>query len=412
MCDDEQSCAQVKDDKTDSRLSLLDLPVEIFLHICSFIDSSTLVHGLSLVCKQFHEILNDDSLWKVKINRIWPDTGYPVLPPVEEDELFWKLSCVALEKQISLWKKKDSMEKITLSNIQYSTIDSLLLMHDGHICISGARDRSMVCWRLPTEENESECVTCKPEAHNGWVWGLTAMENIVYSCSWDQTVKAWALTHSGLIQTKTYQMINSAGALLCIASCPDVGLFATGSFCRTVVVLDPRLPNMDNPIAKYRPHKRAVISLGMNSHFILSASEDGTVAVWDLKAGKKIKNVTISQESFPMSMCMQRDMVYVGDGRAKLHVLDPNEDFEPVKCYTTEHKRGISGVHVGPGCLITSSTDETVRICSPTDPPQHLVTLESNYGEVAGTDYLNDVLAVSGTDGIEIWRPKSSMQCA
>lgn len=131
---------------------------------------------------------------------------------------------------------------------------------------------------------------------------------------------------------------------------------------------------------------------------------------------------------------MQRDMVYVGDGRAKLHVLDPNEDFEPVKCYTTEHKRGISGVHVGPGCLITSSTDETVRICSPTDPPQHLVTLESNYGEVAGvsiwcnnklckklfiglcfilqTDYLNDVLAVSGTDGIEIWRPKSSMQCA
>lgn len=81
-----------------------------------------------------------------------------------------------------------------------------MLNKDGHICISGARDRSMVCWRLPTEENESECVTCKPEAHNGWVWGLTAMENIVYSCSWDQTVKAWALTHSGLIQTKTYQM--------------------------------------------------------------------------------------------------------------------------------------------------------------------------------------------------------------
>lgn len=109
---------------------------------------------------------------------------------------------------------------------------------------------------------------------------------------------------------------------------------------------------------------------------------------------------------------MQRDMVYVGDSHAKLHVLDPKKDFEPVKCYSTEHRRGVNGVHAGPGCLITSSTDKTVRISYPTDPPQHLVTLTSNYGEVASIDYLNDVLAVSGTEGIEIWRPKSWMRCA
>lgn len=28
------------------------------------------------------------------------------------------------------------------------------------------------------------------------------------------------------------------------------------------------------------------------------------------------------------------------------------------------------------------------------------------------TDYLNNVLAVSGTEGIEIWRPRSRIQCA
>lgn len=80
---------------------------------------------------------------------------------------------------------------------------------------------------------------------------------------------------------------------------------------------------------------------------------------------------------------MQRDMIYVGDGSAKLHVLDPRNDFKPVKYYTTEHKKGINGVHFTPGCLITSSMDQTVRISSPTDPPQHLTTLKSSYGEIA-----------------------------
>lgn len=46
----------------------------------------------------------------------------------EDDELFWKLSCVALEKQASLWREEDVMEKLSLDNLQYSTIDGLLLM--------------------------------------------------------------------------------------------------------------------------------------------------------------------------------------------------------------------------------------------------------------------------------------------
>ncbi|CAK9822567.1 F-box/WD repeat-containing protein 9 [Anthophora retusa] len=406
MCDeDEQSCTQVGTDKTDSQLSLLDLPIEIFFHICSFLDASTLIHGLSLTCKRFHQILNDNSLWKVRISQILPNTGYPVLPPAEDDELFWKLSCVALEKQTSLWKEENSMEKFTLNNIHYSTIDGLLLMQNGQICISGARDRSLVCWRLPTRENERETTTCIDFAHDGWIWDLTAIGDTVYSCSWDQTVKAWMLNSTGLVLCDTYEMYMARScALLCVASCPSSGLFATGSFCKIIFLFDPR--SGSRPIASYRPHKSAVIRLAMSSHFVLSASEDRTVSIWDQRAGKTMKNVTISQETFPMSICMKSDVVYVGDGSAKLHVLDPKNDFEPVRCYTTDHKKGINGVHLAPGCLITSSMDETVRISSPTDPPQHLTILKSDYGEIASTDYLNDVLAVSGTEGIEIWRPR------
>lgn len=82
-----------------------------------------------------------------------------------------------------------------------------------------------------------------------------------------------------------------SGALLCVASCQDLALFATGSFCKTILVFDPRLNY--KPIIKYRPHKRAVIRLAMSSHFILSASEDRTVSIWDQRAGRTMKNVTV-----------------------------------------------------------------------------------------------------------------------
>lgn len=48
------------------------------------------------------------------------------------DRLFWKLSCVAIEKQMALWRQRDSMEKLSLTSVQYSTIDALLLMHVGN----------------------------------------------------------------------------------------------------------------------------------------------------------------------------------------------------------------------------------------------------------------------------------------
>lgn len=87
-----------------------------------------------------------------------------------------------------------------------------------------------------------------------------------------------------------------------------------------------------------------------------------------------------------MCMSMQRDMVYVGDSAAKLHVLNPKHEFEVVKSYTTEHTKRITGVHFTHGCLITSSIDKTVRISSPTDPPRTIATLTSEFGEIASVN--------------------------
>lgn len=406
MDDENASCSY--DSEDEAQLSLLDLPVEIFLYICSFLEASTLVHGLSLVCKQFYLILKDDSLWKARINHIWPDASYPLLRPARPDKLFWKLSCVAIEKQTALWKGS-VVDKLIIASAQYSTVDALLLMHNGTICIAGARDRTLLYWKLPSHENPSSSengnTVCTDSAHNGWIWDLTAIDNTIYSCSWDQSVKSWMLINTGLVKLKTYEMNTASGALLCVSSCPEQALFATGSYSRTIFVFDSRSGH--KPIRQYRPHTGAVIKLAMNSEYILSASEDKTVSVWDQRAGRTMKSITISGEAFPMCMSMQRDCVCVGDSTAKLHVLNPKNDFELVKSYSTKHTKGITGVHLAHGCLITSSKDGTVRISSPTDPPKPIATFLSGFGEIASMDYLNGILAISGID-VAVWRPKLS----
>ncbi|XP_046752012.1 F-box/WD repeat-containing protein 9-like [Diprion similis] len=399
MCDTE-----VSPQNTTSSLSLLDLPVEILLHICSFLDAATLVHSLSLVCKEFNLILNDDSMWKARISQIWPHCGYPILPSDDDNGLFWKLSCSAIERQNLLWGKEqgETMEKLSLHNIHYSTIDSILLVNKGNVCVSGARDRSLVYSVLPNKGGENPVSKTTNNAHDGWIWDLTALDDNIYSCSWDRTVKSWKLSDTGLIPLNTYEMKVTA-PLLCVTSSPHLGLFACGSYCKTVLVFDPRSRSQ---VATYQPHQRAIVRLTMNSNYILTASEDKTLSIWDHRSRKTVKTIKISNENFPMSISMQKSTVYAGDNGGKLHVLDLNNDLELVKSYETGHKKGITGVYQAPGLLITTSLDKSVRISSPTNPPKLLTSLNSTYGEIAGMDYLNEVLAISGTDGIQIWRPK------
>ncbi|XP_011305824.1 F-box/WD repeat-containing protein 9-like [Fopius arisanus] len=389
-----------------SHISLLDLPVEIFFHICSFLDASTLVHNLGLVCKQFYEILKDDSFWKVKINRIWPNARYPLLPPDEDDELFWKLSCVTIEKQTNLWKNRDLVETFSLQNGHYGTVDAVLLINNGQTCITGGRDRLLICWSL-TQPGEEPCdQLCSGLGHEGWIWNITSMDDVIYSSSWDKTIRSWDVTGNSLTPIKSHEM-NVQGALLCMNSCPELHLLATGSSCRKVLIFDPR---MEKSVARYSPHQAAVIQISMNSKYLVSASEDKTVSVWDVRAGAVMKTFLLAKDSFAMSMFMHNGLVYMGDSNSNIHVLEENNDFNILKSYKTEHTKGITAIHATAGSLMTASLDKTVRIWGATDPPQSIVDFECKHGDVANMHYLNEVLAASAENAIQIWRAKAVYQ--
>lgn len=57
---------------------LLDLPVEIFLKICTYLSSRVIIKNLSLVCKHLNSIIKNDSSWKHRIFTKWPKK-YPAV---------------------------------------------------------------------------------------------------------------------------------------------------------------------------------------------------------------------------------------------------------------------------------------------------------------------------------------------
>ena len=61
------------------QLSLDTLPPEILLHIIAYIDAHFVIKTLSRVCRFFHALINDDTTWRVRIGRRWPQQ-YPPIP--------------------------------------------------------------------------------------------------------------------------------------------------------------------------------------------------------------------------------------------------------------------------------------------------------------------------------------------
>lgn len=84
-----------------------------------------------------------------------------------------------------------------------------------------------------------------------------------------------------------------------------------------------------------------------------------------------------------MCISLHRDTICLGDNVGNLHILNPKKNFEIAKSYASGHKKAIRGVHLSYDSLITSSTDGTIRVLSPTDPPRLIAVKSSGFGEIA-----------------------------
>ncbi|CAK1540218.1 unnamed protein product [Leptosia nina] len=400
--------------------TLSDMPVEIILKICSFLDSHFLKYTFSKVCTRFENILADDHLWKYwvqnKVNGCFP--ALPHLKIYEDVQIDWEEVCVEIDTEKKKWSDVQNTTKhIIAKDIHYASVDAVLLLNKGEICVSGGRDRSLAMWNVLEMSTSADIKPMKirHDAHAGWVWDLAAdntdCATTVYSASWDNTVKAWDIT-SDLTCVETFKCGMSALSVVATDNIAMAGLYSNK-------VLSFDIRSGSNPISSYKPHKGPVLALSVHKNMVASVSEDKTLAIWDRVAGKMVKNnIKIPKEKqYPVCVNWSSSAIYVGDSKGSLHLFNP-EDFTFVRSHVIweetpvmEPNHKIAGCYQSKGIIIVCSDQGEIKFLYNCYPPQEYSSIETCTVDVTKLQYQNGVLAVGTCDtAIEFWIPNEKIQ--
>ncbi|XP_015271314.1 PREDICTED: F-box/WD repeat-containing protein 9 [Gekko japonicus] len=339
----------------DTVSGLLSLPLELILEICSYLQARFVLSVLPLVCQTLRDIVQDKVTWRIRLQKRI-GSCYPV---VEDDDFNWPAACIELEEHLQQWAEDGkNTEYFSLADGHFASVDSVLLLQ-------------------------------------GWVWSLATRDNRVCSGSWDSTVKLWDIAADG----QQFGEIRGKAAVLCLSYLPDI--LVTGTYDKKVTVYDPRA---SQPLVKSRKlHSSAVLSLAADERFIISGSEDRTVVFFDRRANSVLQRLQL--DSYLLSMSYQGCQLWAGDNYGLLYVFQNRGDsFQHVRHFDVGHRSQITGVQYSLGALYTASTDKTLRIHIPTDPPKAICS-RTHSCMLSGVSVAGNIaVAASGGLSLEVWR--------
>ncbi|XP_043362856.1 F-box/WD repeat-containing protein 9-like isoform X2 [Dermochelys coriacea] len=409
---------------------LLALPLELILEICSYLEARFLLNVLPLVCRTLRDIVQDPVTWRIRFQKRISGCN-----PVVEEDFDWPAACMELEEHLRHWACDGRRtEYFSLANGHFSSINSVLLLQGGALCVSGSLDRNVDLWdlrelgqspdkvlvkALGTERNGTHKVGTWPSpsrggegsdqasselekgadgtlsSARGWVWSLASRDNKVCSGSWDSTVKLWDIEANG----QQFGEISGKAPVLCLSYLPDI--LVTGTYDKKVTVYDPRASQA--PLKSRKLHSSAVLSLVADERFIISGSKDRTLVVFDRRANSILQRLQL--ESYLLSMSYQGTQLWAGDNQGRLYVFENREGrFQHIRYFDVGHQSNITGVWHSLGTLYTTSTDKTLRIHVPTDPPRTICSQMHNNVLNGVSAEGNIVVAASGGLSLEIWR--------
>ncbi len=150
-----------------SELNLVELPTEILIHICNFLDAAFVRTVLSRVNRRLATLALDPVLWKLRISARWP-SKYPPISP-EEPPWDWSKACASREKFSNSWSKMDTIKDKVKVKGHYSSVDTVLLMDHG-LLVTGSRDRSIALWnveQMQEDGNKSGLIQKWSDVHKG-----------------------------------------------------------------------------------------------------------------------------------------------------------------------------------------------------------------------------------------------------
>jgi len=390
----------MEDEDETSQLSLDTLPVELLLHILQYLEVRYITSVVARVCTYFQNISNDQSTWKIRIQKRWP-WPYPACPP--NPTFNWAEACISREEESQTWRDDGiNMSVTTCPTAHYASVDAVIVTDD--LVISGSRDRAINAWNIgQVQAGNSSPVMKMADAHKGWVWTFCREDDLLVSGSWDNSIKFWKIANDGIKEARSAVSLRVS----VLASSIYQNRIAAGTFDKKVIQLDAR--EDVKKMTCYKVHKKPILAVKVTEKHVLSLSEDGKLVIFDRRAARRYKSVDIPGDSYPLSMSLRENVLYVGDKTGGLHLINTVDDsFDLVQSYKTGHNGRLTSIHNGLGCLMTGSSDGNIKVFHPGKNLNQFSTIKNaDAGEVAQISYHGGVLAGAFSNNtVKIWTPK------
>ncbi|CAL1539616.1 unnamed protein product [Lymnaea stagnalis] len=385
-----------------SPLTLDQLDDDSLICIAAFVDARTVKYALSQVCRRFLLIFSSESYWKFRVTNRWPNKKYPAVttPP----NFKWDDACVELDDMQRVWSDPETFTNHFMYSCDvFGAIDSVHLMKDGEMVLSGDRNRSLNFIDLTkypgsgaSEEQMREMLIHSDKSHEGWIWCITSVGNKVITGSWDTHIRMFD-ANAGCKLTNSFKCKSPVLSLYAednevVASCYD----------KKVYFIDQRTSSVKSRVF----HTRAVLCVTGNENFILSGSEDKSISIFDRRAGKIFMMFKLA--SYPLCLSYSCNQLWFGDNSGNLNLHDGTEGvFQYVGSFDVGHTKKVTAVINTPGAIFTCSGDKTVKVLEPTRDPGVITSLNVHEREIAKIDYKNGVLVSGGGDDcVGVWMPK------
>lgn len=271
---------------------------------------------------------------------------------------------------IKLWNRETGTEITTLgqsSSNWFAGIKSIAISPNGQVLVSGSEDKNIKIWQVNTGK-EIHTIT----GHSGAIRSVSISPDgqLLASGSDDRTVKVWQLNTGKEISTFTGSSDWFAG-VKSVAFSPDGEFLASAGDDKTIklwrVGTGEEILNLTGHLASVKS-----IIFSSNGKILISGSEDKTIKLWKLSTGKEIYTFTGHTASVNTLAISRNGEILVSGGSDKIMkvwFLKSKED----RTFTV-HSGSINSIIIAPDgqTIITGSSDKTIKIhtvYSPDLPP-------------------------------------------
>ena len=250
------------------------LPIDMIFTCLSFLSAKDVV-TCSSVCKQWHQVAQDNRLWASLLERDFPHFCKTEVKHIENAKQVYQDQCRFRRNRAK------GIYAVTAMPIENKLIRALISTKDGQLIL--ACSDSMIEIRYP---NTGKLVKTL-QGHINQVRSLVLTEgNQLISGDSGGIIKIWDLNTGTCLMTLQGHHTEEVNSLILSK---DKQQFISGSFDKTIKIWDL---NTGTCLMTLQGHSQGIQFLLLTEKGqLISASDDSTIKIWDLNTGTCLKTL-------------------------------------------------------------------------------------------------------------------------